>query len=37
MSEDDFKDEQQKESLAWFNLPLKRVTFFANLKRLQPL
>jgi hypothetical protein len=32
MSEDNFKAEQQKESLAWFNIPLKRVTFFEDLK-----
>jgi len=37
MSEDNFKAEQQKESLAWFNIPLKRVTFFEDLKRLKPL
>jgi hypothetical protein len=36
MSEDDFKAEQQKESSTRFNLPLKRVTLFEVLKRLEP-
>jgi hypothetical protein len=35
MSEDDFKAEQQKESLAWFNIPLKRVTTFHLLRILK--